>query len=66
MSKRREFIGQVMKGTAALAATRFFPASRVLGANDRVRLALIGAGLGAIYPAMRAASFDPVIALAYE
>src|SRR5437870_2488048 len=44
MSKRREFIGQVMKGTAALAATRFFPASRVLGANDRVRLALIGAG----------------------
>lgn len=44
MSKRREFISQVMKGTAALAATRFFPAARVLGANDRVRLALIGAG----------------------
>lgn len=44
MSKRREFIGQVVKGTAALAATRLFPASRVLGANDRVRLALIGAG----------------------
>ncbi len=44
MSKRREFIGQVLKGTAALAATRFFPTGRVLGANDRVRLALIGAG----------------------
>jgi len=31
-----------------------------------IGLALIGAGLGAIYPAMRAASFDPVVALAYE
>jgi predicted dehydrogenase len=44
MSKRREFIGQLLKGTAALAATRFFPARRILGANDRVRLGLIGAG----------------------
>ena len=44
MSKRREFIGQVLKGTAALAAAPFFPARRILGANDRVRLALIGAG----------------------
>ncbi|MFB3920212.1 MAG: Gfo/Idh/MocA family protein [Terriglobia bacterium] len=44
MSKRREFIGQVLKGTAAVAATHFFPTRRVLGANDRVRVALIGAG----------------------
>jgi putative ABC transport system permease protein len=29
-------------------------------------LALVGASIGAIYPALRAASYDPVIALAYE
>jgi putative ABC transport system permease protein len=29
-------------------------------------LALIGAAAGAIYPAVRAASYDPVVALAYE
>ncbi len=31
-----------------------------------VGLALIGAAAGSIYPAMRAAGFDPVVALAYE
>lgn len=31
-----------------------------------VMLALIGAAAGAIYPAIRAASYDPVVALAYE
>ena len=31
-----------------------------------VALALVGAAAGAIYPAIRAASFDPVVALAYE
>lgn len=31
-----------------------------------VMLALIGAATGAIYPALRAASYDPVVALAYE
>jgi putative ABC transport system permease protein len=31
-----------------------------------VVLALVGAALGAVYPALRAASYDPVVALAYE
>ena len=37
---RREFVGMAA-GAAALAA---FPYSRVLGANDRIRIGLIGAG----------------------
>ncbi|HEV2500531.1 MAG TPA: Gfo/Idh/MocA family oxidoreductase [Terriglobia bacterium] len=44
MENRRQFMGQVIGGTAALAAGAFLPARRVLGANDRVRFALIGAG----------------------
>jgi putative ABC transport system permease protein len=31
-----------------------------------VALALVGAAAGALYPALRAASYDPVVALAYE
>ena len=31
-----------------------------------IALALVGAATGAIYPALRAASYDPVVALAYE
>ncbi len=31
-----------------------------------VVLAILGAALGAVYPALRAASYDPVVALAYE
>ena len=31
-----------------------------------IGLALVGAAAGAIYPALRAASYDPVVALAYE
>src|SRR2546426_6831294 len=31
-----------------------------------VVLALFGAAIGAVYPALRAASYDPVVALAYE
>src|SRR3989454_3343933 len=31
-----------------------------------VALALVGAATGAVYPALRAASYDPVVALAYE
>jgi len=31
-----------------------------------VLLALFGAAAGAVYPALRAASFDPIVALAYE
>ena len=29
-------------------------------------LAVVGASAGAVYPALRAASYDPVVALAYE
>ena len=44
MSSRRTFIRQALTGSAALAASGLFPSSRVLGANDRVRLGLIGGG----------------------
>ena len=44
MLTRRTFVKQVAAGTAAYAAYSLAPASRVLGANDRVRFALIGAG----------------------
>jgi predicted dehydrogenase len=38
---RRSFIGNVGKGALAIAA---LPSMRALGANDRIRIALIGAG----------------------
>src|SRR6266436_8283979 len=38
---RRDFIKKVVVGTTALLA---YPPSRILGANDRVRVAMIGAG----------------------
>ena len=43
MSKntRRDFIKQAAMGTAAFLA---YPTARVLGANERVRLAMIGVG----------------------
>jgi predicted dehydrogenase len=44
MSNRRTFIKQAFSGSAALAAYGLFPSSHVLGASDRVRIALIGAG----------------------
>jgi predicted dehydrogenase len=44
MASRRTFIKQALGGSAALAAYGLFPAGRVLGANDRVRIGLIGAG----------------------
>jgi ABC-type lipoprotein release transport system permease subunit len=31
-----------------------------------ILLAIVGATAGAIYPTLRAASYDPVVALAYE
>ena len=34
--------------------------------GSSIVLALVGASLGAVYPALRAASYDPVVALAYE
>src|SRR5262245_55091547 len=39
--ERREFLKQAATGAAVAAV---FPASRVLGANDRVRLGIIGCG----------------------
>jgi predicted dehydrogenase len=44
MPNRREFIHSVGGGAAALVGNSFFTPARVLGANDRVRFALIGAG----------------------
>ena len=43
MLNRRSFIRNVTGGAAALAGSSVFPPS-VLGANDRVRFGLIGAG----------------------
>jgi predicted dehydrogenase len=44
MPSRREFMGQMLGGTTALAVSGLFPSRRVLGANDRIRIGLIGAG----------------------
>jgi predicted dehydrogenase len=42
--KRREFIKQVAQATAAVSTMSAFSAERVIGANDRVNVALIGCG----------------------
>lgn len=63
MSNRREFITHVLGGTAAVAAGSVFPSSRVLGANDRVRFALIGCGgrgLQDFHSALRATNVEAV------
>ncbi len=44
MSTRREFIATVVSGAATLAVSGGGLAPKVLGANDRVRIGLIGAG----------------------
>ncbi len=44
MTTRREFIGEVLAGAGALAVSGSLPGSRILGANDRIRIALVGAG----------------------
>ncbi len=44
MSTRREFVGALLAGTASLAAAGTPSSRRVAGANDRVRIGLIGAG----------------------
>jgi predicted dehydrogenase len=44
MSSRRKFVRQLLGATAGLAASRALASGHVLGANDRVRVALIGAG----------------------
>ena len=45
MPTRREFVGSVLAGAATLAVTGPFATRRVLGANDRIRIGLIGAGV---------------------
>ena len=44
MSTRRAFIKQALGSSAVLTASGLFPAPRVLGSNDRIRIGLIGAG----------------------
>jgi len=44
MSTRREFVGRVLAGAATLAVSGNIGLHRVLGANDRIRVGLIGAG----------------------
>jgi len=44
MSDRRTFMRQVLGGSTAMAVSGLVPAGRILGANDRVRFGLIGAG----------------------
>jgi predicted dehydrogenase len=44
MTTRREFIGGLLAGAGTLAVTGTITPGRVLGANDRVRFGLIGAG----------------------
>jgi predicted dehydrogenase len=44
MTTRREFIGGLLAGAGSLAVSGTFTPSRVLGANERVRIGLIGAG----------------------
>lgn len=44
MPTRRTFLEKIAGGTAVVAASALLPASRVLGANDRARFALIGCG----------------------
>jgi predicted dehydrogenase len=44
MPTRREFVGKVLAGAAALTVSGAIPSRRVLGANERIRIGLIGAG----------------------
>jgi len=44
MPTRREFVESVLAGAATLAVAGPLASSRVLGANDRIRVGLIGAG----------------------
>ncbi len=44
MLNRRVFLTRTLQGVTAVAATRLVAAERVRGANDRIRIGLIGAG----------------------
>lgn len=63
MPTRRGFLGELAGGTAALAASGLLPSSRILGANDRIRFALIGAGgrgTAILRAALRCKNAEPV------
>src|SRR5579883_3050152 len=44
MADRRTFMRNVIGGSAAIAVSGLVPSGKILGANDRVRFGLIGAG----------------------
>jgi len=44
MQNRRAWLGQVAGGAAVAALAGYLPSGTVLGANDRIRIGLIGAG----------------------
>ena len=44
MSTRRAFVQKALRSSAALAAYGLFPSRHVLGASERIRIGLIGAG----------------------
>jgi putative ABC transport system permease protein len=63
-------LGIVLTFTIEAILKETNPATPILITADWVGaaalLALAGASIGAIYPSLRAASYDPVVALAYE
>jgi predicted dehydrogenase len=63
MSNRREFIQGVVGTTASGAVSGLASSRRVLGANDRIRIGLIGAGARGKYDfkeAIKCANVEPV------
>jgi predicted dehydrogenase len=44
MATRRAFMQKALSGSVGLAAYGLFPSQHILGANDRIRIGLIGAG----------------------
>ncbi|MBI1941127.1 MAG: Gfo/Idh/MocA family oxidoreductase [Acidobacteria bacterium] len=63
MTSRRVFLGRILGGTATLAVSGTLPSRRILGANDRVRVGLIGAGgrgQGILKAAMRCPNTEAV------
>ena len=63
MSNRREFISKMAAGTVSLAASGLASSRRVLGANDRIRIGLIGAGSRGKYDfkvAIKCPNVEPV------
>src|SRR3974390_770607 len=44
MTNRRTFMGQLVSGAAGLTVSGLVSSRRILGANERIRFGLIGAG----------------------